>query len=147
MQLKDLINKVRSYTRDSTGSLFTQDDITSFCNEGIERMKQVILEFREVPLLKNNSDELIIVPNHYHHLVSVYSASRCFSQDEQQYQASTYMNEFEAKLNELKLLIGSGDIILTKPDGTIIDSSLYGKMDYVNDIYFIKIRGDVNVAE
>lgn len=138
MQLKDLISRVRSYTRDTTGSLFTQDDISSFCNEGIERMKQIVLEFKEVPLLKNNSDEVLLIPANYHHLLSVYSASRCFSQDEQQYQASTYMNEFEIKLNELKELIENGKITIVRPDGTVVDSSLIGKSDYVVNVYFSK---------
>lgn len=36
MTLKDMITRVRQYTRDITGSLFTQDDIIAFINEGVD---------------------------------------------------------------------------------------------------------------
>ena len=40
MTLKTLIDRVRQYTRDTTGSLFTQEDIIAFINEGIDRTKR-----------------------------------------------------------------------------------------------------------
>lgn len=136
MQLKDLISRVRAYTRDTTGSLFTQDDIHAFCNEGINRMKQIIPELVGIRELQTNTDEVIILPEQYKHLIAVYSASRCFSQDEQQYQASTYMNEFEAKMDELKRLIANGDIILKDENGNDIPLIGSGGIDYVKDVYF-----------
>ena len=139
MQLKDLISRVRAYTRDTTGSLFTQDDIHAFCNEGLERMKQIIPELIGMRKLLTNTDEINILPEQYKHLVAVYSASRCFSQDEQQYQASTYMNEFEAKMDELKRLIANGDIILRDDEDNEIPLVSTGANDYVKDIYFTKL--------
>lgn len=138
MMLNDLISKVRRYTRDTTGSLFTQEDIADFCNEGIQRMKQTILELKNVNTLQNNTDEVIIIPSEYQHLIAVYSASRCFSQDEQQYQATTYMNEFETKVNELKTLIASGDVVLYDELGVPIPIIGQGGIDYVIDVYFFQ---------
>lgn len=136
MMLNELVQKVRRYTRDTTGSLFTQEDIVDFCNEGIQRMKQVIFELKDMDNLKSNTDEVSILPYQYQHLISVYSASRCFSQDEQQYQASTYMNEFETKLNELLLAIRNGDVTLFDKDGNKIEPEGLGGVDYVVDVYF-----------
>lgn len=136
MMLNELVQKVRRYTRDTTGSLFTQEDIVDFCNEAIQRMKQVIIELKNMDNLKSNTDEVTVLPYQYQHLISVYSASRCFSQDEQQYQATTYMNEFETKLNELLLAIRNGDIILYDKDGNEIKPEGLGGIDYVRDVYF-----------
>lgn len=140
MQLKDLITRVRAYTRDTTGSLFTQDDIHAFCNEGLNRMKQIIPELIGMRSLQLNTDEINILPEQYKHLVAVYSASRCFSQDEQQYQASTYMNEFEAKMDELKRLIANGDIVLRDENGNEIPLVGSATNDFVRDIYFTKLN-------
>lgn len=141
MILNELIQKVRRYTRDTTGSLFTQEDIVDFCNEGIERMKQIIVIFKDVPALKSNTDEVEIIPLPYQHLISVYGASRCFSQDEQQYQASTYMNEFEAKMDELLQKILSGEIVITDKDGNILNMDNI-PVDYIVDVYFKKNVGE-----
>lgn len=140
MILNELIQKVRRYTRDTTGSLFTQEDISDFCNEGIERMKQVIVAFKNVPLLKSNTDEVKIIPEEYQHLISVYSASRCFSQDEQQYQASTYMNEFESKLEELLQKVLGGEVEIKDTEGNVIklDNT---EFDGVVNVYFTKNVG------
>lgn len=140
LTLNELIQKVRRYTRDTTGSLFTQEDIADFCNEGIERMKQVVVVFKDVPLLKSNSDEVIIIPEHYQHLIAVYGASRCFSQDEQQYQSATYMNEFESKLEELLQRVLSGEIVVKDVDGNAIDISDMA-FDNVVNVYFTKNVG------
>ena len=140
LTLNELIQKVRRYTRDTTGSLFTQEDIADFCNEGIERMKQVVVVFKDVPLLKSNSDEVIIIPEHYQHLIAVYGASRCFSQDEQQYQASTYMNEFESKMDELLKKITNGEIQIFDKDGNVIDSN-NADFDSVVNVYFVDLAG------
>lgn len=141
MIFNELIQKVRRYTRDTTGSLFSQEDIADFCNEGIERIKQVIPIFKDVPLLKSNTDEVEIIPVQYQHLISVYSASRCFSQDEQQYQASTYMNEFESKLDELLQKINGGEIVITDKDGNILNTDNI-PLDNLKDVYFKRIVGE-----
>ena len=142
MILNELIQKVRRYTRDTTGSLFTQEDIADFCNEGIERMKQIITIFKDVPLLKSNTDEVVIIPEPYQHLIAVYGASRCFSQDEQQYQASTYMNEFESKMDELLKKITNGEIEITDADGNVIKFDNV-EFDGVVNVYFTRLEGGI----
>lgn len=141
MILNELIQKVRRYTRDTTGSLFTQEDIADFCNEGIDRIKQIIPMFKDIPNLKSNTDEVEIIPSQYQHLIAVYSASRCFSQDEQQYQASTYMNEFESKLDELLQKINGGEIVITDKDGNVLNTDNI-PLDYVKNMYFGRIEGE-----
>ena len=142
MILNELIQKVRRYTRDTTGSLFTQEDIADFCNEGIDRIKQIIPMFKDIPNLKSNTDEVEIIPSQYQHLIAVYSASRCFSQDEQQYQASTYMNEFESKLDELLQKINGGEIVITDKDGNVLNTDNI-PLDYVKNMYFGRIEGEM----
>ena len=41
MKLSDLISRVRSYTRDTTGTLFSTYDIKYFINEGIDKFRQI----------------------------------------------------------------------------------------------------------
>lgn len=115
MKRLELIQRVRAYTRDLTNSIFREDDIVAFINEGINRFKQVIPELKSVPKLLTQNQEPIPIPEEYQHLLSVYGASRCFSQDERHYQATTLMNEFEIKLEELRQGIENGSIVLIDP--------------------------------
>ena len=66
------------------------------------------------PLLAKESSPSLI-PDQYQHLLAVYAASRCFAQDERNYQATTLMNEFEVKLEEFNSRIEDGRIIITDP--------------------------------
>lgn len=99
-----------------------------FLNEGIERFKQYIPEFSDMELLILDEDEPILLPEPYQHLIALYAAARCFDQDERHYQATTHMNEFEVKLDELKTRIEIGEIK--------IDVSVNLENDYVVDNYF-----------
>lgn len=72
-----------------------------------------------------------MIPEQYQHLLAVYAAARCFSQDERHYQATTLMNEFEIKLEEMKSLIESGQIVIKDPvTGEAITDEYV--MDYVD---------------
>lgn len=133
MRLTDLILRVRAYTRDSNGALFTEEDITNFLNEGIDRIRK-ISELNGMKYLTLASDEPILLPNQYHHLIAVYGASRCFTQDEQNSLAQMFMNEFEQKLYELETGIKNGTIIIVDSDGNEVISSEFE--DSVKDVYF-----------
>ena len=75
--------------------------------------------------------EVILIPEPYQHLLALYSTSRCYSQDEGHYQATNYMNEFEIKLDELKIGIDNGDIKIFNSDGEeVIGSDC--EIDYVD---------------
>ena len=131
MTLKDLIDRIRAYTNDSTGSLFTQENIIAFINEGIDRTRRFKV-FRDMERLTSLSDEPIYLPSQYHHLLALYGASRCFSQDEQVYVAEQFMNEYEYKMSEVELLINSGELSI---EGVNKDNS---EFDGVKDVYFTK---------
>lgn len=112
----DLIQRVRSITRDLSNSIFREQDITAFINEGIDRFKQYIPEFSNMDYLYENTSTPTHLPSQYHHLLAVYCCSRCFSQDERHYQATTMMNEFETKLEELKAAIDGGSVVIIDPE-------------------------------
>lgn len=135
MNLIDLISKVRRYTRDLTGSLFLVEDIQDFLNEGIDRIR-AIPELRNMVHLETNTDEVIFLPDEYQYFIALYGASRCFTQDEQHYQAEQFMSEFEAKLMQLERDIGSGKVVIKDKDGNaIVDTS---RFDCVEDVYFLE---------
>ena len=133
MNLKELINRVRQYTRDITGSLFTQEDIIAFINEGIDRTKRYKY-FKGMVYLENLSDVPILLPSEYHHLLAIYGASRCFTQDEQHAIAQQFMNEYEFKTQEVELLIEDGDLEI---DGFDKDSNK--GFDAVKNVYFMEV--------
>jgi len=116
MNRLQLVNRVKSLTRDFTGSIFRENDMVDFVDEGIDRVRQVIPELSGMVHLVSTTSEVALMPDSYHYLLAIYSASRCFSQDESQYQATVMMNEFETKLLELKNGIQSGEIILIGVD-------------------------------
>lgn len=133
MNLIELMNKVRRYTRDTTGSLFASEDIQDFLNEGIDRIR-AIPELRNMVKLQTNTDEVNLLPDEYQYFIALYGASRCFTQDEQHYQAEQFMSEFESKLFSLEKDIGSGKIEIKDPNGnTIVDTS---RFDAVENVYF-----------
>lgn len=115
MKRTDLVLRVRSLTRDLSNAIFREIDIIDYLNEGVNRIKQVVPEMKGLVDLTSSSDEPTLLPVHYHHLLALYSASRCFGQDERHYQASTYMNEFEQKLDEMKASIENGQTVIIDP--------------------------------
>lgn len=131
MKRLELIRRVRSLTRDFSNSIFREQDIIDFLNEGINRFKQLIPELRGINKLLANQQEVNLIPEEYQHLLAVYATSRCFNQDERHYQATTYMNEFEIKLDELKESIMNGDITITDENGNSLEVGK-GSVDYVN---------------
>ena len=130
MTLLQIIQRVRSITRDLTNSIFREQDIRDFINEGVNRFQQVVPELRGMPQLVALQEKVKVLPKPYHHLLSVYATARCFAQDERHYQATTYMNEFEVKLEELKSAIEAGDVIIVDENGDEIVADT--RVDYVN---------------
>lgn len=134
MNRVELIKRVRSMTRDLSNSIFREEDVIDYLNESIDRFKQVIPELRGMVSLSLSEDSPTLLPSEYHYLLSVYSASRCFSQDERHYQATNMMNEFETKLEELRNGIENGRIEIKDSNGVVVTSS--NVVDYVTDNYF-----------
>lgn len=133
MTLSDLITRVRSYTRDTTGTLFTASDVKDFINEAIDKLRQ-IKELENIKHLSNDSDVIVLLPSQYHYMTAVYSASRCFSQDEQHYQAQTYMDEFMGLFSLVELGIKEGTIFIYDENGQIIKDT--HEPDSVENVYF-----------
>ena len=125
-----LVQRVRALTRDFSNTIFREQDIVDFLNEGINRFKQRIPELKGMNMLIARQQEVNLLPIQFQHVLAVYSTARCFGQDEAHYQASTHMNEFEVKLDELKNLIDSGDIVIVDEDGNVIEGDY--KLDYVD---------------
>lgn len=133
MTLNELVSRVRSYTRDTTGTLFTLSDVKCFINEGIDKLRQIkVLEGMEY--LESDTDIPDLLPSQYHYSLAVYSASRCFSQDEQHYLAQTFMEEFLGLYSLIELGIKEGTIVIIGSDGEQISSD--DEFDGVVDVYF-----------
>ena len=135
MTLNDLVNRVRSYTRDTTGTLFTASDVKDFINEGIDKLSQ-IKQLEGMNYLKEDSSVPNLLPSNYHYSLAVYGASRCFAQDEQHYASQTYMDEFTALYNLIELGIKEGTIVIIDGNGnSIVDEKDF---DGVTNVYFIE---------
>jgi hypothetical protein len=134
VNLTSLINRVRSLTRDFSGSVFRDVDITDFMNEGIDRIKQVIPALSELTYLVNGTDTPNLIPSQYHSLLAIFSTARCFAQDERHYQATNNMNEFEAKLDEFKVHLESGIVSIVDSNNNPI--AISNTTDHVVDDYF-----------
>lgn len=139
MNRNDLVSRVRSFTRDLSNSIFRQQDIEAYINEGIDRFRQFIPELMNMTYLFNANSIPNLLPEQYHYLLAVYATSRCFSQDENYYQATTFMNEFETKLDELKSKIESGEVVIRDENGKVVVSDI--DTDSVTNVYFKMRKG------
>lgn len=134
MTFADINNYARQLLRDTNRTIFQEVEINRAINEAVNRCRQV----KELSLMKKleASDEVpLFLPEQYHELLALFSASRCFFVDEQFQQSTILMNEFENKLFDLKTAIENGDIIITDPDGNEVDTG-ETSIDYVKNEYF-----------
>jgi hypothetical protein len=140
MKRSDLVLRVRALTRDFSGSIFRQQDILDFINEGIDRCKQLMKELDGMVWLNGDDESPVLLPSAYHSLLAVYATARCFGQDERHYQAQTYMNEFETKFDEFKTAVEEGRVSIVDALGNPVvgDNSSF----YVEDNYFSKNTSD-----
>lgn len=145
MNRLELMQRTRSLVRDISNSFFREDDIINYLNEGIERVGQRISELKDMPLLLNRLDEVQLLPRQWHHLLAVYCASRLCTHDERHYQAGTFMNEFETKLDELSGLVNSGEVEIVDADGNLVDANR--KHEYVSNRYFMNRHGRIPKEE
>lgn len=142
MNRKDLATRVRQYTRDTNKAIFKEGDVIAFINEAVDRLRSVP-EFKDMRYLTDDNDEPVYLPSEYHYLIAVYATARCFEQDERHFQGAQKMNEFEAKLAELRELIQSGEVVVVDEDGEPATNEL--AMDAVVDVYFNVSRKDSEV--
>lgn len=133
MTLNELVTRVRSYTRDTTGTLFSLNDVKSFINEGIDRFRQ-IKQLNKMKSLSADSDIPNLLPSEYHYALAMYGASRCFLQDEQHYASQSFMDEFNGLFALIELGIKEGTIVITDEQGNVLSDDI--DFDYVSDVYF-----------
>lgn len=139
MTLNDIVIRVRSYTRDTTGTLFSFTDVQNFANEAIDRLRQ-IKALEKMKYLNDSEDVPNLLPSQYHYAIAVYSASRCYTQDEQHYLAQTFSIEFEGLYALLELGIKEETIKIIDEEGnTVFDESSF---DSVKDVYFEVYNGN-----
>ena len=136
MTFKEINDYARQLLRDVNRTIFQEVEINRAINEGIDRCRQV-KELKPMKKLTAPDEEPTYLPEEYHHLLALFSASRCFFQDEQMQQSVMLMNEFENKMFELKTAIENGDVIITDEEGNVVDNS-EGRIDYIRDVYFNK---------
>ena len=136
MTLNDLVARVRSYTRDTTGTLFELSDIENFINEGIDKLRQ-IKALETMATLISDEQSVDLLPPQYHYCLAVYSASRCFSQDEQHYLAQTFAEEFNGLYDLIELGIKEGTIVITDSGGNVLNDDI--SLDGVTNVYFKEI--------
>lgn len=134
MIFKEINDYARQLLRDVNRTIFQENEINRAINEGVDRCRQ-IKELKKMTKLEGSNEAPEYLPEEYHHLLSLYSASRCFFVDEQMQQATMLMNEFESKMFELKTAIENGDIIITDKNGNEVEQG-EGSIDYVTDAYF-----------
>lgn len=134
MTFSEINAYARQLLRDANRTIFQESEINRTINEGINRCRQ-IKELSLMKKLESSDEEPLFLPDPYHELLALFSASRCFFVDEQFQQSTILMNEFESKLFDLKSAIENGDITITDPDGNEIDTG-ETTIDYVVDDYF-----------
>ena len=136
MTLNDLVTRVRSYTRDTTGTLFELSDIENFINEGIDKLRQ-IKALETMATLTSDEQSVDLLPPQYHYCLAVYSASRCFSQDEQHYLAQVFAEEFNGLYDLIELGIKEGTIVIVDASGNVLNDNI--SLDGVTNVYFKEI--------
>ena len=134
MTFKEINDYARQLLRDVNRTIFQEIEINRSINEGIDRCRQ-IKELQHMKKLEASNEIPQYLPEPYHHLLSLFSASRCFFQDEQMQQSVMLMNEFENKLFELKTAIENGDVQVFDPQGNEVVPG-EGSIDYVANEYF-----------
>lgn len=145
MKLRDLVYMTRQYCRDNNNYVFTDTQIKLFLNQAIDRIKQYKV-FKGMKHLELDEDEPLLLPEEYHYMLALFSASRCYDIDERFYEGVEKRNEFESLLEELISEIQSGNLEITDGDGNVVeDGSIY--IDYIKDEYYKPDKGDEEVIK
>ena len=126
--LSTAITDTRRLLKDSTENVWTNSDITYFINQAIDIIKNTIPEY--FTSLQRVTSGNIIIDEAYELLIVLYSASKCFEQDEQDYKSSKLLNEFESRRIEMIDTIKESDAYKT-----ILDADSDNKEFVQNEYY------------
>ena len=122
-----------TYTRDINGYVFQDYDIDIFINQAIDRVKQYPI-FRDMNYLNNNDDEPAYIPPHYHYMLALFAAARCYDIDERFYEGTQKRNEFEELLDDLIAEVEAGMQPIYDEAGKEVENPA-NYTDEVKDIY------------
>ena len=90
--------------------------------------------------LANDLDEPNSLHPQYHYMIAIYSAFRCFAQDEQYTPAQSYADEFETLFKIIELGIQDGTIVIIDDDNNEVKNDV--DFDSVTDVYFNEVRNN-----
>lgn len=133
MTLIKLIEKTRRPLKDNDGVIFLKANVVDYINEAVNRFQHYLYFVDEIELVQD-SDEPTLIPAPWQHLLALYATSRCFTEDENAYEAARYMNEFEEKLASLIEKIELGEITITDTEGNEITADY--EDEHVQNVYF-----------
>lgn len=140
------ITRTRRYLKDMTTSVWSDEEIIDFINEGILLVKKRIPEYFTDLVETYVKTDTIQLEDVYKTLPCIYAASRCFEQDEQHYRAVQRRNEFESALMDMEDEIrGSYKYEQKVNDPT---NPYYAQLesDYVRDVYFNNYDNEDEIA-
>lgn len=132
MNLTELRTRTRRYVRDISEKRFSNAEIDLYIDECVDRMRSYPY-FYNMPDI-NETDDVQYLPSHYHYIIALFAASRCFGVDNDFYQEQDKRNEFETAFSELIFKIENGEIAIYDSDDTEV--TVEHPIDYVNDTYF-----------
>ncbi|MDD3414886.1 MAG: hypothetical protein PHY47_12910 [Lachnospiraceae bacterium] len=141
--LLNAITETRRHLNDSTESVWTDNDISEFINEGLMIIKATIPEYFTDLEEAISKTDIIIIDNLYKKLPCLFAAARCFEQDEQNYRAVQKMNEFESRKMDMETYIRNSkeyEDKINDPNNPYHNEDV----EYVKDVYsYSTIKDDI----
>jgi hypothetical protein len=134
--MEQAVARTRRYLKDVTTSVWSDEEIIDFVNEGILIIKRSIPEYFYDLTEIFVKTETIVLDDEYKFLPCIFAASRCFEQDEQHYRAVQRRNEFESMLGDMKEEIINSYKYEEKVAKSDNPYATKLEMDYVVDVYF-----------
>lgn len=111
MNLKDLRDRTRLYVRDSREKRFSDEELNSYINEGVDRLR-AYYKLVDMPYVIEEM-QVQYLPAQYHYILALYASSRCFGVDNDFYQEQEKRNEFESVFTELQDRVDNGEVYIT----------------------------------
>lgn len=134
MTLASMLVRAGRLLRDEGNTIYSKVFLTENINEGIDRVRQLVPELKGMTWLVADGDVPILLPSNFHHLLYLYAMARCYEIDEQHFQAAKYMNEFEAKIQNLIEAMAAGEVTIIDGNGDTVTADI--RQDFVVNYYF-----------
>lgn len=108
--------------------------LEDLCVRAIDRIKQRVPQLRGMVYLDADTDIPILLPEEWHEIISIFIQKDALEFDDRYYDAKIANNEFEQRLDSLKGLIASGELIITDSEGNEVLVSF--TPERVSNVYF-----------